>query len=198
MSVCRKSEPKLEVSQLEEMPQDIADNLKRIPNSDVLVSIAPIATSQPTPAQPVFMRACSETQNFWIQVGYPVTICTPPNLLAGTFMAPAPPRSSAPAATTATTYKLSAFEGKTLTPPFGCQSRRGPWIAIITRSIACNGATSCSMVILGVPSCPACPRFSWGGDNREFDNRPAEVQFIDPPDAHGQPSFSACNRKSNC
>ena len=199
INVCRKSEPKLDVSKLEELPKEIADNLKRIPHSDVLVSIAPIATREPPPGKPIFTRACSETQDYWVQVGYPVTICNRPDLVDSTFMAPAPPRSSEHSVTTiVTSYKLSAFEGTTLTTPYRCQSRRGPWLAKITKRIECNNATSCSMVILGVPSCPSCPTFLWGGESCEVTNRPAEVQFDDPPVAQGPPRLSACNNKTNC
>jgi hypothetical protein len=191
-TVCRKSES--DVSQLEELPKDIADNLKRVPDSDVLVSIAPIAAPSPLPTSgkpngPVFLRACSETQDYWVQVIYPVTVCTRPDLIASTFMAPAPPRNSGPPTTTAVrSYKLSAFEGQRFTTPFGCRTHSGPWLATIARRIECNKATSCAMVILGVPSCPACPAFLWGGENCQINNRPTQVQFIDPPVEKGNPS----------
>jgi hypothetical protein len=192
-SVCRKSD----VSKLEELPKDIAENLKRIPDSDVLISIAPIASPNPQPT-PMLSRACSETQDFLVQVIYPVTVCTPFDLLPGRFMADAPPRSAGAATTTVKSYKLSAFEGQPLTTPFGCQKRGGPFLAKITRTVACNNATSCSMQILGVPSCPACPSFVWSGDNCEVNNRPAEVRFIDPPFAQGKPTFSPCSALTNC
>ena len=132
-----------------------------------------------------------------MQVIYPVTVCTPIDILPGRFMVDAPPRGSGPRATQVKIYKLSAFEGQPLTTPFGCQKRGGPFIAKITRTIACNNATSCSMEILGVPSCAGCASFAWSGDNCQVDNRPAEVQFIGEPSA-GKATYSPCNARSNC
>ena len=193
-SVCHKAD----VRKWEELPNDIAGNLKRIPDSDVLVSIAPIADPNPEPS-PIFARACSERQDYWVQVIYPVTVCSRLDLVPGTFMADAPPRRSGPRATTVTKiYKLSAFEGQPLTSPFGCQTRSGPFIAQITKTTACNSAQSCEMVILGVPSCPTCPPFFWSGDQCEDKNRPAEVRFIEPTVAHGPPRFSPCNALTHC
>src|SRR5438128_817695 len=101
-SVCSKSEP--DVGQLEELPKDIADNLKRVPDSDLLISIAPVTAPSPLPTPgkpsgPIFARACSETQNFLVQVIYPVTVCSRRDLVASTFLAAAPPRTSGPVAT---------------------------------------------------------------------------------------------------
>jgi len=193
-SVCRKSD----VRKLDELPKDVAENLKHIPDSDVLVSIAPIAPPDPQPS-PIFARACSVTQVFWVQVSYPVTVCTPFNLLPGTFMADAPPRSSGPQPKTIVkSYKLSALEGQPLATPFGCQTRSGPFFAQITKTIACNEATSCEMLILGVPSCPACPSFVWSGTACELDNRPTEVKFIGTPMGRGEPTFSPCNSRTTC
>ena len=72
-SVCRKPD----VRKLDELPSDIAGNLKRIPESDVLVSLAPIADPNPDPG-PVFARACSQRQDYWVQVIYPVTVWAKP------------------------------------------------------------------------------------------------------------------------
>jgi hypothetical protein len=201
-SVCQKSEP--DVGQLEELPKDIAENLQRVPNSDVLISIAPVAAPSPLPTPgkpngPVFLRACSETQNYLVQVLYPVTVCSPPDLVATTFLSPAPPSNSAPGTTgTVKTFKLTAFGGQRFTRPFFCQRRSGPWLATIVRTIQCNEATSCVMVIMGVPSCPACPAFLWGGANCQVSNRPTQVQFIDPVVEQGKPSLSPCSSKTNC
>ena len=192
-SVCRKSD----INKLDELPKDIAENLKRIPDSDVFVSIAPIADPNPPPP-PVFALSCSETQQFWVQVVYPVTVCTPIDLIPSTFLADAPPRSSGPRATTVKNYKLSALAGQPLTTPFGCQRRFGPFLAIITRTRSCSNATSCSMEILGVPSCPTCPSFAWSGTNCEVNNRPAEVRFIGLPVAKGAPTLSPCNIHTTC
>jgi hypothetical protein len=200
-TVCRKSET--DVSQLPELPNDIAQNLKRVPNSDVLISIAPIPAPSPTPARPkregpVFLRACSETQDFIAQVTYPVTVCHP-DVIVATLMSPAPPPASAPATTASvSSYKLSAFEGQRLNIPFRCETRSGPWIVTITRTIHCDEGTSCVMVILGVPSCPDCPAFLWGGQNCQVENRPPQLSFVDGVFPKGQPGLSACNPKTNC
>ena len=138
-SVCSKSEP--DVGQLEELPKDIADNLKRVPDSDLLISIAPVTAPSPLPTPgkpsgPIFARACSETQNFLVQVIYPVTVCSRRDLVASTFLAAAPPRTSGPVATgTVKNFKLTAFDGKILPSPFLCQTRNGPWLATIVRTI---------------------------------------------------------------
>jgi hypothetical protein len=201
-SVCSKSEP--DVGQLEELPKDIADNLKRVPDSDVLISIAPVAAPSPLtapskPNGPIFARACSETQNFLVQVIYPVTVCSRRDLVASAFLAAAPPRSSGPVATaTVKSYKLTGFEDKILPSPFLCQTRNGPWLATIVRNIQCNEATSCVMVIMGVPSCPACPAFLWSGPNCQVSNRPTQVQFIDPVVEQGPPGLAPCSTKTNC
>jgi len=202
-SVCQKSEP--DVGQLEELPKDIADNLQRVPNSDVLISITLVAAPSPLPTPgkpngPIFARACSETQNYLVQVLYPVTVCSRPDLApASTFMATAPPSTGGPATTgTVKSFKLSAFLGQRFTNPFFCQTRSGPWLATIVRNIQCNEATSCVMVIMGVPSCPACPAFLWGGANCQVSNRPTQVQFIDPVFEQGNPSLSPCSSKTNC
>ncbi len=193
-SVCRKAD----IKRLDELPKDIAENLKRIPDSDVLVSIAPIATANPTPTI-VFSRNCSVTEQFWAKVTYPVTVCARFDLIPSTFMAEAPPRRSRSGATTsAKNYKLSAFEGQFFTTPFGCRRFAGPFLAIITKTTACNNATSCTMEILGVPSCPDCPSFAWSGENCEVSNRPAEVGFIDPPVTRGSPTYLPCNRLNQC
>jgi len=201
-SVCRTSEP--DTAQLEELPKEIADNLKPAPNSDLLISIAPVAAPSPlaTPGKrsgPIFLRACSETQNYQVQVLYPVTVCSRRDLVASTFLAAAPPRSSGPVATaTVKSYKLTGFEGKILPSPFLCQTRNGPWLATIVRNIQCNEATSCVMVIMGVPSCPACPAFLWAGANCQVNNRPTQVQFIDPPVEQGTAVLSPCSSQTNC
>src|SRR5437899_1058118 len=182
ISVCRKSEP--DVGQLEELPKDLAANLKRVPDSDVLISIAPVAAPSPVstpgkPRGPIFTRACGETQSFLVQVLLPVTVCSRRDLVASTFLAAAPPRTGGLAATaTVKNFKLTAFDGKILPSPFLCQTRNGPWLATIVRNIQCNEATSCAMVIMGVPSCPACPGFLWSGPNCQVNNRPTQVQFI--------------------
>jgi hypothetical protein len=201
-AVCQKSEP--DVSQLPELPNDIAQSLKRVPNSDLLVSIAPIPAPSPTPARPkpkgpVFLRACMEMQDFIVQVTYPVTVCTQPDIIASAFMAPAP-RSTSGLVTTADVrdFKLTAFEGQRFTTPFHCQTHNGPWIATISRTIFCNEATSCVMVILGVPSCPDCPAFLWGGQNCQAENRPPQLNFIDGVFPRGKPTLSACNTQTNC
>ena len=201
-SVCSKSEP--DVGQLEELPKEIADNLKPAPNSDLLISIAPVAAPSPlaTPGKrsgPIFLRACSETQNYLVQVSYPVTVCSRRDLVASTFRSAAPPGNSGPGATARVkSFKLTAFNGKIFPSPLLCQTRNGPWLASIVRTIQCNEATSCVMVIMGVPSCPACPAFLWGGANCQVSNRPTQVQFIDPVVEQGQPALSPCSSQTNC
>jgi hypothetical protein len=201
-SVCRKSET--DVSQLPELPNDIAQNLKRVPNSDLLVSIAPIAAPSPTPTPikppgPVFLRACMEAQDYIAQVTYPVTVCSQPDIVLSQFTSIAPPNTSAPATTAEVrSYKLTAFEGKRFETPFHCETRSGPWIVTISRTIFCNEATSCAMVILGVPSCPNCPAFLWGGQNCQAENRPPEVHFIGGVFEKGKPTLSPCNTQTNC
>ena len=201
-AVCRKSEP--DVSQLPELPNEIAQYLKRVPNSNLLVSIAPIPAPSPTPTPekpkgPVFLRACMEVQDYIAQVTYPVTVCSEPGIVLDRFIATAPPSASGQSTTAEVTiFKLSAFEGQRFQTPFHCQTHSGPWIATIQRTIFCNEATSCAMVILGVPSCPACPAFLWGGQNCQAENRPPQVHFIDGVFEKGKPTLSPCNTQTNC
>ena len=203
-SVCRKTETN--TAQLEELPKDIAANLHRVPNSDLLVAMppvaikTPVATNQETPAPGVrpLVPSCQSTQRFLAQVAYPVTVCSArPDLIAvltayDTVMSPGPRPPN-----NAKSYKLSSFEGKLLTNSIFCQQRSGPWFATITKTLDCFTRGTCTMVIEGVPSCPNCPFFLWYGQNCQSENRPPEVQFIGQLVDLGS-SRSPCNTQNTC
>src|SRR2546422_5684980 len=81
-SQCRNEKgtpPNNEVAKAEELPKEIAANLKQVPNSDLLVSVPPVTVSAPKiSAQGVLPlpKACFTTQTFMSYCTYPVTTCT--------------------------------------------------------------------------------------------------------------------------
>lgn len=205
-SVCRKTET--DTARLEELPKDIAANLQRVPNSDLLVSMPPVAIKTPAATNPEAaapgvrppppLPPCQSTQRFLVQVAYPVTVCSPrPELfeVLAAYDAVMSPGPRPP--TNVKSYKLSAFQGKTLTSSIFCQQRSGPWLATITKTLDCFTRGTCTMVIEGVPSCPNCPFFLWYGQSCESENRPPEVQFIGPL-VDLSTSRSPCNTKNTC
>src|SRR5216684_4531319 len=171
-SVCRKTET--DTAQLEELPKDIAANLQRVPNTDLLVSMPPVAIKTPAATNPEaaapgvkpLLPSCQSTERFLVQVTYPVTVCSPRPDLSAVLSAydavigpgPRPP-------TNAKNYKLSSFRGKALTNSIFCQQRSGPWLATIDKTLDCFTRGTCTMVIEGVPACPNCPFFLWHGQN---------------------------------
>ena len=203
-SVCRKTQT--DTAQLEELPKDIAANLQRVPNSDLMVSMPPVAIKTPAATNPEvaapgvkpLVPPCQTTERFLAQVAYPVTVCSPRPDLFGVLTAydavmspgPRPPSN-------VKNFKLSSFQGKTLTSSIFCQQRSGPWLATITKTLDCLTRGSCTMVIEGVPSCPNCPFFLWYGQNCQSENRPPEVQFIGPL-IDLSISRSPCNTQNTC
>src|SRR5215510_3037579 len=89
---CKKS--KIDVSHLKELPTDIAVNLKRITDSDVWISIAPLPATNP--GGTTLVPSCSERQTYCVQVIYPVTVCARPELAPNAMFVLAPPRHSGP------------------------------------------------------------------------------------------------------
>ncbi len=203
-SVCRKTET--DTAHLEELPNNIAANLQRVPNSDLLVSMPPVAIKTPEVTKPVaaapgvnpLVPSCQSTERFLVQVTYPVTVCSPrPDLIAvlsayDAVMSPGPRPT-----TGVNNYKLSSFQGKLFRNPIFCQQRSGPWLATIDKTLDCLTRGTCAMVIQGVPACPNCPFFLWHGQSCEVENRPQEVHFIDPPFSIGISRFP-CNTQNTC
>ena len=186
----------------EELPQEIAANLKQVPNSKLLVSVPPVTVNAPGgPGGPLPLpKSCMTTQDFTSYVLYPVTICSSdPNFgtVLSQYLAFTGPTNSSelsPGGVQVKTFKLSSFAGRNLTPFLVCHLRSGPWFATIVKTIDCSDVTSCTMTI----SCPGCPPFRWFGKTCESTDRPPEVQFFGPLGA-GLPSSVRCpGSLSNC
>jgi len=104
------------VSGLEELPKEIAANLKVVPNTDLLISVPPFEAKKPVVAPAP--KNCAPTELSYVQVIYPFTICSHPdfstNGLLKEFRA-ASDRAPLPAPAGETqTHMLSSFEGKSL------------------------------------------------------------------------------------
>jgi hypothetical protein len=203
-SVCRTTQT--DTAKLEELPKDIAATLQRVPNSDLLVSVAPVATKapavmKPTPPDKASTRGvtplavnCSLTTTYIIQVTYPITVCSPIGGLFSVLTAydeAMSPGQKLP--TNVKDYKLSSFQGKSLTASMFCRVRSGPWLGTIVKQRDCNLRESCSMSI-GISSVPA---FLWDGENCQSQNRPQEVSYIEPMFTTGV-SSTPCSSKSTC
>jgi hypothetical protein len=77
---CQKSksaEPEVDVTKLEELPKETAAHLKRIPNSDLLVTEPPVVREQSKPIVKPEPKQCFVSQDFYSQVLFPVTVCSP-------------------------------------------------------------------------------------------------------------------------
>jgi hypothetical protein len=196
-SVCRKSE-----TDLEELPKDIAATLQRVPNSDMFISVPPVPTKAPptknqktaAPAVKTLAPSCQSTHKYFIQVTYPVTVCSSVRDLSSVLTAyDAAMSPGSKSRTDIKTYKLSSFQGKPLLTSVFCHVRSGPWLATIVKVLNCSAQGSCQMS-LGIPSSPV---FLWGGQSCESQNRPQEVNYIEPLVEAGT-SRSPCNPKNTC
>lgn len=204
-SQCRKNNTSTEGT-LEELPKDIAVNLKRVPNTDLLIS-EPRFEPKKTPvaeAPPIVLpkkKECMITETIFSQVFYQVTICSPRRNFGDVLSAyteatsPLPPATVSPQART---FKLSSFEGKTLSSLLFCRQTSGPFYAQINKTTDCDDHSRCIMVILSVPACPACPTFVWDGPTCEVSNRPPQVQFVGPLLTGGFSSSQCPGSKSDC
>ena len=200
-SQCEKSkpaEPGVDVSKLEELPPETAAHLKRIPNTDLIVSEPPIDRTPPQPIVRPEPKQCMVDQDFSSQVLFPVTVCTRnPNY--GTVLQAYNAPFGNPAQTSTMqvrTFKLSSFEGVSGVGLF-CHQTSGPFFAVITKHTDCSGISSCQMVIESVPQCPQCPAFLWFGDTCESSGRPTQVQFVGQLFA-GTQFISSCGGLSDC
>jgi hypothetical protein len=198
---CQKNkpaEPGVDVTKLEELPKESAAHLKRIPNTDLIVSEPPIDRTAPQPIVKPEPKQCMVDQNFYSQVLFPVTVCTRnPNY--GTVLEAYNQPFGNPAQTSTLqvrTFKLSSFEGVSGVGLF-CHQTSGPFYTVIAKHTDCSNISSCQMVIQSVPQCPQCGSFLWFGDTCESSGRPTQVQFIGPLFA-GPQLTSSCGGLSDC
>ncbi len=202
-SVCQKTET--DTAQLEELPKDIAASLQRLPNSDLLVSMPPMATGTPpatqqappaTPAVEPPEIKCDTKLRFFVQVDYPapVTLCSSIANIDALMASYAVVSPGAKPAANVKRYRLSSFQGKPFANSIICQSRQGPWLATIIKEVDCSAKEHCEMVI-GVPGSPI---FRWDGQNCQTQNRPQGVQYIDPTVDGGFVGSFGCNTKNSC
>lgn len=187
---------------LEELPQDIAVNLKRVPNTDLLISQPPLTIKQPKGPQPTFTPAfCALRETSLVQVIYPITICYPPvepvvELLREHHDGKGSPAGQQSQPSQTRIFKLAGFQGETFLNARRCVQKFGPWLASITKEDPCFGPITFSLVILGVPPCPDCPGFDWFDD---IDNHPPELGLIMPlMDTKGFSIDCNANDPTNC
>jgi hypothetical protein len=183
---------------LEELPKEIAVNLKPVPDTEILISTPPpiAIPSAVAPGPLPEEKECRTTQEFFSYVLYPVTICSlNPTVgdVLSVYQAAITP-TALPAGAQDKTYRLSSFEGRSLTPQLTCHVRSGPWGATILKTKECSGVTSCAMAV----PCLACPIFMWYGETCESQNRPTEVQFIPELTARTAHSSRCPGSKSTC
>jgi len=199
-TACQKAKPAetaVDVSKLEELPADTAAHLKRVPNSDLIVSEPPIDHTSPQIVKPE-PKQCMVDQDFYSQVLFPVTVCTRnPNY--GTVLQAYNEHfgsSAQPTTMQVRTFKLSSFEGVSGVG-LVCHQTSGPFYAEISKHTDCSGISSCEMVVESVPQCPQCPSFLWFGDTCESSGRPTQVQFVGQLFA-GPQFISSCGGLSDC
>jgi hypothetical protein len=178
---CRseKSPPaKDDAANAEELPKEIAANLKQVPNTDLLVSVPPVGVKVPDTARTTLpaAKSCMTTQSFSSYCFYRVTTCSRyanfgtvlTEYLAMTGPVPSPDSALVK------TFKLSSFAGRTFDRFLVCDVRDGPWNAIIVKQTDCSDVTRCTMTL----GCLGCPVFQWSGPTCESTDRPAEVRFF--------------------
>ena len=180
---CKSAPPPTAGGPTEELPKEIAVNLKQVPNTDLLVSVPPVTASTPnaTTRGPLpAPKECFRTQTFMSYATYPVTLCSrQPNfgtVVTQYLASTGPTRGPVASADSlqAKTFKLSSLAGRAIDPFLVCHSFGGPWTAIIVKQIDCAGIASCVMTL----GCPGCPAFQWFGDTCESTGRPPEVHFF--------------------
>jgi hypothetical protein len=196
-SQCRSepgTPPKDEGAKAEELPKEIAANLKQVPNTDLLVSVPTVTVNAPdkTASAPLPLpKACFTTETFTSYATYPVTTCSrDPNFgtVLTQYLAMTGPTNGAvasPESVQVKTFKLSSFAGRSFDPFLVCHLRGGPWNAMIVKQTDCAGITSCTMTL----GCTGCPVFLWFGKMCQSTGRPPEVHFFG--DLSDGPQFSS-------
>jgi len=204
-SQCRNEKgtpPNGDAAKGEELPKEIAANLKPVPSTDLLVSVPPVTVSPPKIiAQGVLPlpKACFTTQTFMSYCTYPVTICTRFTnfgTVLSQYLEMTGPTTGPVASTdnTVKTFKLSSFAGRRFDPFLVCHQRGGPWTATIVKQVDCSDITSCTMTL----GCTGCPAFLWFGKTCESTGRPPEVHFFGDLSAGPQSSFACPGSLSDC
>jgi hypothetical protein len=173
-----------DLSRLGELPPEVAARLKRVPNTELLISMPPVAVGKPL-VRPD-KKFCGSANRSFVQLTYPITICYPPSYPdAGILVehrGPAkspttPPLSPESGAGRTLSFKLSSFAGETSPLQRRCVQKWGPWLATVVEEDPCSGPITFTLTILGVPPCPECPQFVWYD---KFDNHPQELNLILP------------------
>ena len=173
-----------DLGRLAELPPEVAAQLKRVPNTELLISMPPAAVGKPL-VRPE-RKSCGSSDRSFVQVTYPITICYPPSYPdAGVLVEhPSPARppvtgavSSDPDAGRTLHFKLGSFVGEISPFQRHCVQKWGPWLATVVREDPCFGPIKFTLVILGIPPCPDCPEFVWYD---KFENHPQEPHLILP------------------
>lgn len=186
-SACQKkpSYPELEKSS--------ADSLKQTRIPGVFVVGGHKAVPRPPRDASLFCpTSCATQRVYWVQVGYPVTICFPPDfsdLQVQGFSAP-PHRPDSLNTLVQSKIPYTKQIRNSIIPGYRslfCRTYGGPWIAEIKEDPQC---VSCGpaklrymMTILGVPE-----QLSWSWWD-SMDNHPQEVPFIGEPFVRSEASI---------
>ena len=199
----KSTPPKYDGAKVEELPKEIAANLKQIPNTDLLVSVPPVTVNAPdrtARASLPLPKACSTTQTFTSWASYSVTTCSRDHdfgTVLSQYLARTGPTSgpaASPDSMQVKTFKLSTFAGRTFDPFLVCDVRGGPWNATIVKETDCADVTSCVMTL----GCIGCPTFQWFGKTCQSTGRPTEVHFVGDLSAGPQSSFACPGSISDC
>jgi hypothetical protein len=176
--------------QLDELPAEIAANLRSVPGTQLLVSIAPPdrGTSEPPPDVVPLEKECQSSQEFFSYVLFPVTICTPNSgfgdVLAA-YQSATAPTTAPPGGGEVQSYRLSSFAGQSVRQ--FCFQTSGPFGVTIVKTVDCNSVRSCQMAL----PCPGCGVETWYGDSCESQGRPPELHFFGELTARPI-TFTAC------
>jgi hypothetical protein len=187
------------VKQLPELPEELSANLELARTAPVLQTgsvTAPVKPEPDTAGVAPVPRTC--VTKYWAQVIYPVSICYPPNVLINDLDLKLAKMQAEPAdedsANSTSFYKLSAFKGKSLTFPYFCTVKGGPWIAEVTRVTSCifGEPAKNMMEIVGIPE-PVV--FVWYGS---LDDYPKEVHLVGPFSQIGEEICNCCPGYVQC
>ena len=166
-----------DVRRLDELPQDVAAQLKRVPNTNLLINAPPLAAgpSCGTPSNTV--RPCANQFEHRIFALYPVTICYPPEFpTEGILVEQQPPGSGpTPPRPPTRTFKLSSHGGTTAIGPLRCVVKSGPFGISILEAEDCSRTVANHFAVGGLVPCEGCPKLEWCGELRD---NPPPLQLI--------------------
>jgi hypothetical protein len=170
-----------DLSRLEELPQDVAAQLKPVPNTNLLVSqptgsAAPLQCGAPSNTR----RPCASQFEHRIFALYPVTICYPPEFPTDGILVDQKPTGSAPIPPhpPTRTFRLSSRGGTSPVRPLRCVVKTGPFGISIIETEDCSRTVKNHFAVDRLVPCEGCPPLEWCG---ELKDNPPPLQLIDQP-----------------